>query len=297
MLRKSGGRSGAGKGKKGGTAKRPAAGRGRAAPTEEEGTRGRGKGGGGGNLKGTGGGGDSVMSPMSPMSPNTRARAAAASVSPMSPATRTRARTLAGTTPSSAVGSVRGTDDRKRAAIDQMRTDDDVKRPAEDRKLPAHDQKRPAASTLLTGTSYGKVAGKYEVTRPTKRGLDNVLDVEDNDNDDDDDEDDYLDYDEGEDDNVAHGHQLTKAGENFVLDTVIRDEVFTRQKFVNKDVDLKFSNNPNSICRRMAKKLGVEDDDVEDWWESTREHTHKILKMHRNNTIKGLKKLFQGEST
>ena len=124
-----------------------------------------------------------------------------------------------------------------------------------------------------------------------------MLDVEDNDNDDDDDEDDYLDYDEGEDENVAHGHQLTKAGENFVLDTVIRDEVFTRQKFVNKDVDLKFSNNPNSICRRMAKKLAVEDDDVEDWWESTREHTHKILKMHRNNTIKGLKKLFQGEPT
>ena len=283
MLRNSGGRGGAGKGKKGGTAKRPAAGRGRAAPTEEEGTRGHGKGGGGGNLKGTGGGGDSVMSPMSPMSPNTRARAAAASVSPMSPASRTRARTLAGTTPSSAVGSVRGTDDRKRAAIDQMRTDDD--------------RKRPAALTLQTGTSSDKVAGKYEVTRPTKRGLDNVLDVEDNDNDDDDDEDDYLDYDEGEDENVAHGHQLTKAGENFVLDTVIRDEVFTRQKFVNKDVDLKFSNNPNSICRRMAKKLAVEDDDVEDWWESTREHTHKILKMHRNNTIKGRKKMFQGEPT
>ena len=66
---------------------------------------------------------------------------------------------------------------------------------------------------------------------------------------------------------------------------------------MNKDVDLKFSNNPNSICRRMTKKLAVEDDDVEDWWESTREHTHEILKMHRNNTIKGLKKLFQGEPT
>jgi hypothetical protein len=77
------------------------------------------------------------------------------------------------------------------------------------------------------------------------------------------------------------------------LDTVIRDEVFTRQKFVNKDVDLKFSNNLNSICRRMSKKLEVEDDDVEDWWESTREHTHKILKMHRNNTIKGLKNCFK----
>lgn len=82
-----------------------------------------------------------------------------------------------------------------------------------------------------------------------------------------------------------------------MLDTVIREEVFTRQKFVNKDVDLKFSNNPDSICRRMALKLAVEDSDVEEWWESTREHVHSCLKMHSNNTIKGLKKLFQGEPT
>ena len=66
---------------------------------------------------------------------------------------------------------------------------------------------------------------------------------------------------------------------------------------MNKDVDLKFSNNSDSICRRMALKLAVDNSDVEEWCESTREHVHSILKMHRNNTIKGRKKMFQGEPT
>ena len=125
-------------------------------------------------------------------------------------------------------------------------------------QLPADDRKRPAALALGTGRSSDTAVGKYEVRRATERPINKVFDVED------DDDDDYVDYDDGREDNVAHGHQLTKAGENFVLDSVIQDEVFTRQKFVSKDVDLKFSNNPSSICRRMALKLAVEDDDVEE---------------------------------
>jgi hypothetical protein len=295
MLRNSGG--GRGVGGRGGAGKRPAAGRGRAAPTVDEGTRGRGKGGGGGDQKGTAGGGDSDRggsgggtaagcggggggkdgsggsggaaagrggaaevgaSVISPMSPNTRARAAAAAVLPMSPATRARARALVTSTPSSAVGGGRGTDDRKRSASDQ-------KRSAEDRKRPA--------------------ARRDKARRANEGPTNKVFDVEDDDDDDD------------ERENVAHGHQLTRVGENFVLDTVIRDEVFTGQKFADFDVDLKFSNNPESICRRMAQKLAVEDDEVEDWWDCTRSHVHSCLKKHRNNIIKGIKKLFQGKTT
>ena len=105
------------------------------------------------------------------------------------------------------------------------------------------------------------------------------------------------DDDDNEHDNITHGHQLTRAGENFVLDTVIREDIFAGQKFADFDVDLKFSNNPESICRRMARKLAVEDDEVEDWWDCTRGHVHSCLKKHRNNTIKGIKKLFQGKTS
>ena len=286
-----------------GTGKRPAAGRGRAAPTGDEGTRGGGKGG-GGNQKGTGGGdsdrggsgggtaagrdggnggsdggkggsggaaagrgGTAVVdaSVMSPMSPNTRARAAAAAVSPMSPATRARARALVTSAPSSAVSGGRGTDDRKRTAPD-------TKHPTAD------DRKRPAALAPDT------MARRDKVRRATGGPTNKVFDVEDDDDDD-------------EQDNIAHGHQLTRVGENFVLDTVIRDEIFTGQKFADFNVELKFSNNPESICRRMAQKLAIEDNEVEDWWECTRSHVHSCLKKHRNNTIKGIKKLFQGKTT
>ena len=45
----------------------------------------------------------------------------------------------------------------------------------------------------------------------------------------------------------------------------------------------------------MAKKLGIGDDELEDWWDCTRKPTHEYIKAHRNNTISGLRKLFQGE--
>ena len=75
------------------------------------------------------------------------------------------------------------------------------------------------------------MARRDKARRATEGPTNKVFDVEDDDDDD-------------ERDNVAHGHQLTRVGENFLLDTVIRDEVFSGQKFADFDVDLKFSNNP-----------------------------------------------------
>jgi hypothetical protein len=102
-------------------------------------------------------------------------------------------------------------------------------------------------------------------------------------------------FDDEEDDDITHGNQVTKFTETFRLHNVIKESIFTHQKFANFDVDLKFSNKPDSICQRMAKRLGIDDDELEDWWDCTRKPTHEYIKAHRNNTISGLRKLFQGE--
>jgi hypothetical protein len=100
-----------------------------------------------------------------------------------------------------------------------------------------------------------------------------------------------------EDDNehadITHGNQVSKFGEQFHLHTIIREDIFIGQKFADFDIDLSFSNLPTSICQRIAKKLGIDDNEIEDWWDCTRQQVQQHLKLHRNNTIKGLKNCFQ----
>ena len=97
-------------------------------------------------------------------------------------------------------------------------------------------------------------------------------------------------------DNIAHGTQVTKFGAGFRIDSVIKEVIFPMIKFANFDFDLKFSNKPESTCQVVAAKLEIPKDDVEDWWDCQRRTVNERLKQHRNNTIKGIKKLFQGEN-
>jgi hypothetical protein len=43
----------------------------------------------------------------------------------------------------------------------------------------------------------------------------------------------------------------------------------------------------------MAKKLGIDGNEIEGWWYCTRQQVNQHLKLHRNNTIKGLKNSFK----
>jgi hypothetical protein len=101
--------------------------------------------------------------------------------------------------------------------------------------------------------------------------------------------------DEDDDGGITHGDQVTKFSESFRLHNVIKENIFTRQKFADFDNDLSFSVKPDSICQQMAKKLGIDEKEVEDWWDCTRKPVHEYIKAHRNNTISGLRKLFQGK--
>ena len=98
-----------------------------------------------------------------------------------------------------------------------------------------------------------------------------------------------------ENEHVSHGHQLKRAGRQFVLDAIIKEEVYPRAKFPDTAA-LAFSNDKESICQFMAEKLKIADDNVEVWWRSTQKHVHRSLTKLRNNSIKGIKNRFEGKN-
>ena len=75
----------------------------------------------------------------------------------------------------------------------------------------------------------------------------------------------------------------------------MKEYVFPKIKFANLDVELAFSNDPDSICRFMVEKMKVQDNNVECWWMGAKKAVHKKLKTNRNNVIKAIKTRFQGK--
>jgi hypothetical protein len=95
---------------------------------------------------------------------------------------------------------------------------------------------------------------------------------------------------------VQYGtNRVTSAGTNWLLEKCVKEDVFPKIKFAKLNGDLDFSNNPRSICRFMAQKMNVSDEDVESWWETSKETVHAKLKVNRNNAIKAIKTKFQGK--
>jgi hypothetical protein len=95
---------------------------------------------------------------------------------------------------------------------------------------------------------------------------------------------------------VQYGtNRVTSAGTDWMLEKCVKDDVFPKIKFAKLIGDLDFSNNPRSICRFMAQKMNVSDEDVESWWETSKETVHTKLKVNRNNAIKAIKTKFQGK--
>ena len=95
---------------------------------------------------------------------------------------------------------------------------------------------------------------------------------------------------------VQYGaNRLTNVGRNWLLEKCVKEHVFPKIKFATLHGDLDFSNNPNSICRFMAEKMKVQEEDVEGWWESSKKTVHNKLKANQNNVIKGIKTRFHGK--
>ena len=95
---------------------------------------------------------------------------------------------------------------------------------------------------------------------------------------------------------VQYGTRLTNVGRDWLLEKCVKEHVFPKQKFANLIGDLDFSNNPNSICRFMAGKMKVKDEDVESWWENSKKAVDTKLRNHRNNVIKMIKTKLHGKN-
>ena len=224
-----------------------------------------------------------------PMSPNTRARTAAA-MSSMSPNTRAHtASAMLSMSPNTRPRAAGGTN--LFAVLPGERDSGSTgaapkKRSAEDQSNRSHAKKsKPAAVGYEwkdSGESPATTARREKAWRANQTPQAPVFEVND-------DDESYKDED------VAHGSQFTEFGQTFHLDAAVKDFIFPSVKFANKDVDLKFSNQQHSICRVLAEKLQIPDDEVEDWWDCQATRVHNQLKAHRNNTIKGIKKIFQGK--
>jgi hypothetical protein len=91
-------------------------------------------------------------------------------------------------------------------------------------------------------------------------------------------------------------NRLTAVGRDWLLEKCVKENVFPKIKFANLDVELAFSNDPESICRFMTEKMKVQDENVERWWMGAKKAVHKKLKTNRNNVIKAIKTRFQGKS-
>ena len=95
---------------------------------------------------------------------------------------------------------------------------------------------------------------------------------------------------------IAHGTQVTNFGAGFRIDSVIKDVIFPMIKFAKFETDLQFSNKPESICQIVGAKLQIPEKELEDWWDCQKKIVYARLKQHRNNIIKGIKKLFKGKN-
>jgi len=86
---------------------------------------------------------------------------------------------------------------------------------------------------------------------------------------------------------------VARSADKFAIQKCVKEYVFPKQKFVT-DGNLDFSNNEMSICRCMAAVLDVDNTNIENWWETARKTVKESIYRHRNNTIKKIKTVFQG---
>ena len=151
----------------------------------------------------------------------------------------------------------------------------------------------------------------FSSNQPADTGTDDP--ISDDDNDGDDDEDEEEPYEEEEDPAVANvaavaaapqvqepvqygRNRLTAVGRDWLLEKCVKENLFPRIKFADLDFELAFSNEPESVCRFMAEKMNVQEENVERWWKGAVKGVHNKLKTNRNNVIKAIQTRFHGKS-
>jgi hypothetical protein len=89
---------------------------------------------------------------------------------------------------------------------------------------------------------------------------------------------------------------VARSADKFAIQKCVKEYVFPKQKF-DTDGNLDFSNDEEmSICQCMAAVLNVDNQNIENWWETARKTVKESIYRHRNNTIKKIKQYSKGMS-
>ena len=87
---------------------------------------------------------------------------------------------------------------------------------------------------------------------------------------------------------------LSESTTDFLITDHVKKKLFRTSKFLS-DANLCFSNDSESICRKLATTCGIQAYRLEEWWESKRRIVSFVFNNHRNNVIKSIKKAFFGK--
>ena len=88
------------------------------------------------------------------------------------------------------------------------------------------------------------------------------------------------------------------AGKRQVLTTIVREELFSRVKFVNRE-DLKYSLSPGTICHFVLERLVAcsnSDWDKAEFWGDCKQLVIKKITDQRNNCIQAINAVTKGAS-
>ena len=72
------------------------------------------------------------------------------------------------------------------------------------------------------------------------------------------------------------GNTVAWSADKSLIQKCVKEYVFPKQKFVT-DVNLDFSNNDKSICQYMAAGLSVDNQNIENWWETAKKTVKKSM--------------------
>ena len=81
-----------------------------------------------------------------------------------------------------------------------------------------------------------------------------------------------------------------------VIFAACTDTFFPKVKFVNRDLELDWSNDPNTFCQHFIRECNVpEDINQQEWWMKARKHVMTLMSQTRNDRSTATRFAFLGE--
>ena len=90
---------------------------------------------------------------------------------------------------------------------------------------------------------------------------------------------------------------LTSIGEKTTVNLVVTAEIFPKVKFVDRDRDLGFTENPKSICQFVIARCNLHADIIKpEWWKQVQKYVAQTINRLRNDRNTAMKWAVLGKS-